>query len=465
MRRGYLHTVVWVTLATVLALLALYWLPAWQLGDHAMRRVDILADLRGDSTAVDDDVVGDSLALGQVDSCRSDITCIEDYSNGGPSGMASFYAALAALDTLQRPVRIAVLGDSYIEGDLLTADLRALLQSRYGGCGVNFMPICTATMGFRTSVVQRADGWEMHFANDEEGYEKACANFTGGYFYGHEGAWVSARGVRLKPHLDTCQVSTLYYMGSGHALVSATINGSRRQAMGIGNEPGIASVSVEGNIHRITWSIDTLAGPLAFLGLSMDGRRGIVVDNLGLRAASGHHLSEVSPEMLVAMDRVRHYDLVILMYGLNIMASGKTDYSTHATRMGEALDHLKAAMPATSFLVVSVGDRGGKVGDEVHTRREVPFMVATQRKIAQNAGVAFWNMYRAMGGRDAAVRWATEPRPSVNQDFTHVNGRGGRRIATMLDKALRWGFSQHGGPEIEPIYSTTITPKKGGAQP
>ena len=75
-----------------------------------------------------------------VDTCKTGMVCIEDYSDSTMRGMSRFYDALAQRASSRRPVRIAYFGDSFIEGDILTADLRAMLQSRFGGCGVGYVP-------------------------------------------------------------------------------------------------------------------------------------------------------------------------------------------------------------------------------------------------------------------------------------------------------------------------------------
>ena len=73
-----------------------------------------------------------------MDTCRAGMTCIEDYSDSTMRGMTRFYQALDELAKAPRPVRIAYFGDSFIEADILTADLREMLQQKYGGCGVGF---------------------------------------------------------------------------------------------------------------------------------------------------------------------------------------------------------------------------------------------------------------------------------------------------------------------------------------
>ena len=54
---------------------------------------------------------------------------IIDYGAGTPSGMGSFYAALN--NSGNKPVRIAVFGDSFIEADILTVNLREMFQKKY----------------------------------------------------------------------------------------------------------------------------------------------------------------------------------------------------------------------------------------------------------------------------------------------------------------------------------------------
>lgn len=54
-----------------------------------------------------------------MDTCKTGITCIEDYSDSTMRGMKHFYEALSKVKTMKRPVRIAYFGDSFIEADIL----------------------------------------------------------------------------------------------------------------------------------------------------------------------------------------------------------------------------------------------------------------------------------------------------------------------------------------------------------
>ena len=84
-----------------------------------------------------------------VDTCKSGMVCIEEYADSAGRGMNCFYEALGKVASLDRPVRIAYFGDSFIEADILTGDLREMLQKRFGGCGVGYVSITTKIAGFR----------------------------------------------------------------------------------------------------------------------------------------------------------------------------------------------------------------------------------------------------------------------------------------------------------------------------
>ena len=59
-------------------------------------------------------------------------------------------------------MRIAVLGDSFIEGDILTADLRERLQQAYGGGGAGFAPMASPLTAFRRTIKTQSKGWTSY---------------------------------------------------------------------------------------------------------------------------------------------------------------------------------------------------------------------------------------------------------------------------------------------------------------
>ena len=158
--KNYLKYSLWFVLIVFAVLLGLHWLPALTIDGHTMRRVDLLSDLRypeSETAAADSDSIPlpPVVKPAFVDTCRTGMTCIEDYSDSTLRGMTPFYKALDRVssdDSDDKQVRIAVFGDSFIEADIFTADLREMLQKQFGGCGVGFAALAGT---FDVRVAQR----------------------------------------------------------------------------------------------------------------------------------------------------------------------------------------------------------------------------------------------------------------------------------------------------------------------
>jgi len=65
-------------------------------------------------------------------------------------------------------------------------------------------------------------------------------------------------------------------------------------------------------------------------------------------------------------------------------------------------------------------------------------MIAAQRSAAEQAGVAFWNTFDAMGGHNSMVRFVE--RRWAAKDYTHIGYTGGKYVADRLVDALVTGI-------------------------
>ncbi len=478
MEKNYLNRVVWVVLAVVLVLLGLYWLPEIKIGDWTMRKVDLLADLRNGAAPVEPTATGtapnpDSLTVAQkaalklplldgsrlthdqqgnvvtvedsimsamaaLSPQRKGVTSIIDMSGGEPGGMTMFYEALAQSDS--RTVRIAVLGDSFIEGDILTGMLRELLQQRFGGSGCGFLPMASpATSSFRRSVRQSSQGWSAHRTSDRAGYMATYNNITGSYFNGSDGAWVDmeASGANYR-HSGSCTSTSFYYLGGGAmGSVTAFVNGINSGSYSLSSNDPVGVVTVRGNITQAKWQLGSSAG-IVFLGASMDGDRGVAVDNLALRSTRGYHLTDVSDRILTGFNQVRPYDLVVIMYGLNIAFKGRRNFGDYCKRMDVAIDNIKRCMPGAGILLVSCSDHAERGSDGLRTMPEVLALNQAQKRVAINNRIAFWDLYSAMSGVGGITGMVS--RGEASSDYTHLNFKGGDHLARLLYDAIILGY-------------------------
>ena len=278
--KNYIPATFLLTFIVVGALMGLYFLPPMSVGGKPLRKVDLLADIRPD---VEEEVCdSDTIVLPPpvkpifVDTCKTGITCIEDYSDSTMRGMKHFYEALSKVKTMKRPVRIAYFGDSFIEADIFTADLREMLQQEFGGCGVGYVPVTSSISGYRPTVRHTFGGWSSHSSNDSVGFDKIQQDISGHYFFPREGAYVQLKGQsKYASRLDTCEVSTFYFLNKGFAAVRSKVNnaaeGELHEEVGTG---GVQAVSVRGRIGQVRWSVEH-ADSATFYGVAMDGKQGI----------------------------------------------------------------------------------------------------------------------------------------------------------------------------------------------
>ena len=432
----------------VVALLLMYLLPSVTIGGYVMRRVDILGDVRPVQEPVSEP---DSLLPPPpkvkpafVDTCRAGMTCIEDYSDSTLRGMTRFYRALDDLSEHPRPVRVAYFGDSFIEADILTADLREMLQKRYGGCGVGFVTITSMTSGFRPTVRHSFSGWQSHSVMDSVFFDRSKQGVSGHYFVPNPGASVQLRGqTAYASRLDTCQRASIFFFNRGEATLSVRVNRGETKTQTFAPTGELQEMTVDGKIGSVRWTVEHADSTL-FYGLAMDGISGITVDNFSLRGSSGLSLRSVPVWMMREFNEQRPYDLIILQYGLNVATQRGKNYDRYIAGMQTTLANLKEAFPQAGILVVSVGDRDYKTEEgNLRTMPGIKNLVRYQQNLAADEAVAFWNMFEAMGGEGSMAKMVHAKPSLANYDYTHINFRGGKHLAGLLYESLMYGKEQY----------------------
>lgn len=436
----------WLTLLCAVMLFGLYWIPSVEIGETHTRKVDILSDLRPDEPEMEEDSVVSPI-IAEVpmvfeDTCKSGITCIEDFSDSTNRGMEPFYEALSMHDTLPRPVRIAYFGDSYIEGDILTADLRALLQERFGGCGVGYVDMASNSYGFRQSVKHQFSGWDFHSITDSTGFDHSLQGISNRYFKPYNDAYAEYRGVENKyPLLDTCRMATIYLKANDSLELRSTVNGGNERMYLVKPNQHLQTFTRMGDIGKVRWTVKQ-TGESTFFGVSLDDTCGISLDNFSMRGSSGLSLRSIPQATLRDFNRLRAYDLIVLQYGLNVATPRGVNYDKYYKGMCDVIEMLKEAFPQAGILVVSVGDRAYKRDDgEFRTMLGVRNLIKYQQQLAVEKGVAFWNMYSAMGGEGSIQQLASQG--LANLDYTHINFKGGEHLANLLYEAVMYGYEQH----------------------
>lgn len=447
-------------LLVVLGLGGLMFLPELTLCGYELKPVNLLSDVGVSSSLLHpegEEVPLDTIPLIKTDFAevhKEGVVPIEDYSSQKSDssffvgrGMEHFYELLGSVKQLGRPVRIAYFGDSFIEGDILTEQLRARLQDTFGGCGVGFVDMASPTASFRQSVRATSKGWKQHCITDSVRFDRSRQGLAERFFEPlRAGAWTTLSGnpQAKDKHQDSCVVSNIYFRSQEGLSVSARVNGGEVQTFHAMGGEEVQTLGVRGRIGRITWSVTPEeTGEDTFFGVSMDGETGVVLDNYSLRGSSGLTLRSIPDHTLEEFERVRHYDLVILHFGLNVAQSRQSNYSLYESQMQKIVGKLSHAFPKAGFLVVSVSDRAQKTDGKMMTMSGIKSLVNYQQQLAYHTGCAFWNLYEAMGGEGSMAVFADSIPKRANMDYTHLNFRGGRYLGDKFYEAIMDGMENY----------------------
>ncbi|MDR0429327.1 MAG: hypothetical protein LBH58_02470 [Tannerellaceae bacterium] len=355
---------------------------------------------------------------------------IEDYSVGH-TGLKRFFAALNG--SSGKPVRIAFLGDSFIEGDIMVADFRNEMQKMFGGRGVGFVPINSTASQFRPTIDQKQEGWTTHsiLHDKKQAYTLSGMTFEAKSDVARLSFKTASYYNRLK---EVASLKFIYEQTDG-VNMQLVYNGSP--------DTLVETLSSSNAIAQFELTNDDIKeGALTFseakgfraLGLALEDNKGVIVDNYSLRGNSGLLMEHLDPKDCEYFNAIRHYDLVVLQYGLNVIDEDMLQYGWYKARMVGVINHLKKCFPGSDFLFLSISDRCNQYNGEFKTMPAVLALLHTQRQIAKQAGIPFWNMFGAMGGENSMVGFVEKGWAS--KDYTHLSFRGGREIAGSLIKAL-----------------------------
>ncbi len=460
-RKNYTGGAAVGSIALLAILVAVSFVPAFSIGSINFKRVDILSDFRptrseivktgiSSEKSLDTSFLADApseIAVVRPDSSDSiryvvpniadtiGRVAIEDFSADGQM-MARFYDALIN-EAPTRTVRIAACGDSFIESDILTADLREQLQAEYGGRGVGFVPFSTPLSGYRSTIKHTWNNWTTYnllkkksvpIAEREEFFISGMTSIP------LAGAMSRYVNTSFRPHLNEVNSAQLIFTNRGQSDISVSINGGTAKIYSPITDTIPDRITLLDSIKSLTVRITKPEGFIGY-GVVLEDTTGVSVHNFSVRSSSGLPLFGTSERVNLAINAMENYDLIILQYGLNVMEARVNDYSYYGEQLKRIIAYLQSNFPQSAILVLGVSDRCIVEGGIPVSMSVADAMEKAQRDAAVACGVAFWSIRKAMQTKGGMVgfvknRWAA-------RDYTHIGHSGGREIARVLTDYIK----------------------------
>jgi len=379
-------------------------------------------------------------------------------------GLDSFFAALRQTKATGSKTRIAYFGDSMIEGDLLTGDLRNLLQTQFGGSGVGFVPINSVSAEFRETIHQTfsPDWYESNIVSDRRpgnsplgisGHvflPRVVSNYDSTHIVS-DTSWVEFRaGQRFAPLRRFAQARLFYGPGGARDQVLVSTDG-RRVPHALAGAAALNELVLKPGIPARRMRLAFAPrGRRPVYGVSFESPNGITLDNFSFRGNSGMSLTRIPFEQLAAFGKMLDYRLIVLHYGVNIADTRNKNYVFYEQAMTRVVDRMQRAFPQASILIVGMSDKSARIDGEFVTDPTVPLLLAAQQRLARRNHVAFWNLFAAMGGQNSMTSWVEQAPPLARNDYTHINSLGGQRMARLLYTYLMSEYAQPGAAPAAP---------------
>lgn len=339
-------------------------------------------------------------------------------------------------------VRVVHYGDSQIELDRISQDLREALQERFGGSGTGLFPalgnvpsasISKAASGSFAQYTMYGDSTTQRAGHNRYGILAQVVQLTGS-------GTLTLRGSKNKNAREGVKtfesVSVLY--GRGENLVVKATSGTEKP------EPVVQKG--ENGVTLLTWRFSqpvekatlTFQGNAEIYGIGADGNAGVAVDNVPLRGCSGTIFTRISKPLMTDSFALTDTRLIILQFGGNMMPMirGAKQIEPYQEQIAKQIAYFHEVAPQAKILFIGPSDMGKSVNGRVVTWPHLPELVDSLKATALRNDAAYWDLYRMMGGENSMAQWVRHSPPYAGPDYIHFTPAGAQKVGDALSRSF-----------------------------
>ena len=343
-----------------------------------------------------------------------------------------------------KTVRVVHYGDSQIELDRISSNLRDALQERFGGEGTGMFPALTRTP--MASISHSAAGGMAGFPMVGDSLTRRAGHNRYGplsQVVSVQGSGtVSLRALRQKSTLERVKhfssVSVLYGRASEDFAVTV-------QSDTLKPDPVTRK---QGGLTWTTWKFSKpvdkatlrFTGSAEVYGIATDGRAGVTVDNVPLRGSTGTILTRIDKDLMknaYALDDPR---LIILQFGGNFVpaAGSSKAISGYMDKVRDQIAWFQEAVPGGKVLFIGPSDMAAwdEEDGRLHTYRRLAEVVDSLKAVTLKCGAAYWDLYGMMGGANSMPQWVRHKPALAGPDYVHFTPAGAKVVGETLSHSL-----------------------------
>lgn len=357
----------------------------------------------------------------------------------------SFWEAAEGAASEGRIVRILHYGDSQIEMDRMTSQLRLYMQETFGGGGPGMIPFRTIIPTLAVS--QSASGALTHLSSFGDSTVTRSRGNYGPMMQSFRLGGEATVRIKAATHASVAErvkafsnIRLVYNNRSGVLKGTLTDRGHRGRAKDV---LPLQQATGEG-VGSMVWALDSATTSLSLSThgaadlycITIDNGPGVAVDNIPMRGCSGQQFTTVKEEYLTGAYAQLDVGLIILQFGGNSVPYLKTgkSISTYCRSLGKQIDYLHRCCPGAKILFVGPSDMSTRHKGVLQSYPMLPVLIDSLVVTANSHGAAYWSIYHAMGGWNSMVQWNKEG--LAGSDYIHFSQRGADIMGQKLAQAF-----------------------------
>ena len=362
-----------------------------------------------------------------------------------PNNDISFFDGLyASLDSARhKPVRIIHYGDSQIEEDRITKELRLALQTRFGGSGVGILPF-VQNITSQTTRQSSTVTLNRKMAYGPTSFRSADKMY----------------GPLLRMNVLTSPTTTTIsskraapldnpaYRFTKITLLTRPINNNINLKLSDGSKRTVAAsnkqMSYTSFISKdtLTQLSVTASGYGYIYGIMLDDTVGVSVDNIPMRGCSGTIFTQADPTTMRSYYAQTNTKLIIMQFTGNSVPylSGQKSVNAYIDKIRNQLRFMKRQAPDAVILFIGPSDM---LQSKDGVKRSYPMLpyIDKQMQLAVNEeGVAYWSIFQMMGGSGSMQKWTQSSPALAGKDGIHFTRLGAKYTGEQLTEAIMQGY-------------------------
>ena len=343
-----------------------------------------------------------------------------------------------------KTVRVVHYGDSQIELDRISSNLRDALQERFGGEGTGMFPALTRTP--MASISHSAAGGMAGFPMVGDSLTRRAGHNRYGplsQVVSVQGSGtVSLRALRQKSTLERVRhfssVSVLYGRASDDFSVTAQSDTLKPRPV-TNKQDGLSWTT-----WRFSRPVDRatlkFTGSAEVYGIATDGRAGVTVDNVPLRGSTGTILTRIDKDLMKNAYLLDDTRLIILQFGGNFVpaAGSSKAISGYMDKVRDQIAWFQEAVPGGKVLFIGPSDMAAwdEEDGRLHTYRRLAEVVDSLKAVTLKCGAAYWDLYGMMGGANSMPQWVRHKPALAGPDYVHFTPAGAKVVGETLSHSL-----------------------------